>query len=382
MATEAELTRWGKVLEQIVTTYDMKPSGVRLLVESGKPVPPHAWPVINLAIMAPLVDLWQANAPRTGSQLYEWIRPAYAVAIALDQTSPDSTPIVEFMALVRDAREKVQNATASESNQTEDLTDETTVDGVLKDLELDVKLAVLSARLGHNGIMHLIDRRIAEAGRAATRREQPPPPQLDLVSLESVDQLSYRTMSHAEIRTMADPGVMTTEEFIAGDQLADRAPILKYFASLWVTHLITQWDELYRPLLARLHGADPDDVVSELFADLNKFRQDYVHNRGVATSRSSKNKRLNWFSRGDAMIPTSANYDQLLHELHRELPLLAHQPVPKARPNRSAIKGEVPTELVKLFEKAAGARGLGVSAALEAAIKNWIDESDGPGGQA
>jgi hypothetical protein len=375
VATEAELTRWSKVLDQIVTTYDMKHSGVRMLVESGGTVPPPAWRVIDLAIIAPLVESWHANAPVPGSQLHEWIEPAYAAATGLDQTSSDAAPIVDYMALVRKAYEMVQHA-SGEVNGAEGRTDDIAAESVLKDLELDIKLAVLAARLGHNGIMNLINDRIAKTSRAATRGDQGPPPHLDLLSLESVEQASYRTMSHTEIRSMADPGVMTPEEFMSGDELADRAPILKYFASLWVTYVATQWDELYRTQLAEVHGCDSDDIVSELFRELNKFRQDYVHNRGTATSRSSKNKRLTWFARGDAMIPTLANYDQLLQELQRELPVLAQRPVPKERPTKSAIKAEVPTELVKRLEKTSGARGLGISAALEAALIKWIDNAE------
>ena len=48
---------------------------------------------------------------------------------------------------------------------------EVTAAGILNDLELDFKLAVVAARLGHNGIMQLIDGWIRDAGRAATRAE-------------------------------------------------------------------------------------------------------------------------------------------------------------------------------------------------------------------
>jgi hypothetical protein len=38
--------------------------------------------------------------------------------------------------------------------------------------------------------------------------------------------------------------------------------------------------------------------------------------------------------------------------------------------------------MVKRFEKAVGAAGLGVGAALEAALAKWTYENDGPGGRA
>ena len=46
-----------------------------------------------------------------------------------------------------------------------------TAAGILNDLELDFKLAVVAARLGHNGIMQPIDGWIRDAGRAATRAQ-------------------------------------------------------------------------------------------------------------------------------------------------------------------------------------------------------------------
>ena len=41
-----------------------------------------------------------------------------------------------------------------------------TAAGILNDLELDFKLAVVATRLGHNGIMQLIDGWIRDGGRA------------------------------------------------------------------------------------------------------------------------------------------------------------------------------------------------------------------------
>lgn len=48
------------------------------------------------------------------------------------------------------------------------------INALWNDLDLDLKLAVLVARLAHNGIMSFIDRRISDAARAATRRKPEP----------------------------------------------------------------------------------------------------------------------------------------------------------------------------------------------------------------
>lgn len=251
-------------------------------------------------------------------------------------------------------------------------TEPVSLESLLNDLVLDVKLAVLVARLGHNGILQLIDRRISVSARAATQEETEPKPYLDLLTMEATDAPSYRTMSYSDIRAMADPGVATIEEYLHGDPKAEQAPILKYFAAQWVTHITTLWDEHYRPALAELHSCEKSKIGSELFADLNKMRQDYVHDQGVATGKQPKNKRLSWFQEGDQMIPTSEDYENLFAEVQAELEFLRRAPAPKTTANRTAIKGTVPVDLRSLFETTAAAAGLGANAALEEAVQLWI----------
>ncbi|OBI86049.1 hypothetical protein [Mycobacterium sp. 1245805.9] len=363
MATENELQRWGQVFDRILIPYDSPMSAVRMLAEASRPFPhTQAVGVAALMLIEPLTAAWDADPPPKGSELSEWIGPAYAAAKSINLSSTELGQFVEYIELVRQARDRIAGMGPENF----------TLESVLRDLELDFKLAVLVARLGHNGILQLIDRRIVDAGRAARREESPPAPNLDLLRLEATETSNYRTMSYSDIRAMADPGVMTLEEYLHGDPEAERAPILKYFAAQWVTHMTTLWDEHYRPNLAALHGCEKIDVASDLFADLNKMRQDYVHNRGWATAKQAKNKRLRWFEQGDSMIPTGANYEQLFKALQSELDLLAQPPVPKDKPNRTSVKGQVPIALRSLFEQTAAAVGLGTDAALEDALTKWV----------
>ncbi|WP_324666309.1 HypotHetical protein MUW33_2131 [Mycobacterium canetti] len=364
MATENELQRWGQVLDTILIPYDGPASAVRRLAKARRPFPhTQAVGVAALMLIEPLTAAWEAGPPAEGSDLSEWIKPAHLAAQSIDRTSTDVDQFVNYIDLVRQARNHINGASP----------ENVTVASVLRDLELDFKLAVLVARLGHNGIMQLIDRRIQEAGRAATRQEPAPKLYLDLLTLQATDIASHRTMSYSDIRAMADPGVMTLEEYLHGDPQEERAPILKYFAAQWVTHTTTLWDEHYRPSLAALHGCEKNAIASELFADLNKMRQDYVHNRGAATTKQEKNKRLRWFEPGDIMIPSSGHYEQLFKELESELHLLAQPPVPKDKPNRTSVKGQVSVDLKNLFEQTAAAAGMGPDAALDEAITRWIE---------
>lgn len=365
MATENELQRWGKVLDRILIPFDGPASAVRLLDKAGRPFPhQQAVHVTAAALVEPFTSAWDASPPTEGSDLREWLIPAYSAAGAIDLRSTDVKPFIDYVELVRQARDRLRDTTPETAT--------VTVDRLLRDLELDFKLAVLVARLGHNGILQLLDARFAAESRAATRQQPRPEAHLDLLSLEATDVANYRTMSYSDIRAMADPGVMSLEEYLQGDPEAERAPILKYFAAQWVTHMTTLWDEYYRPSLATTHGLEKCDVGSELFADLNKLRQDYVHNRGYASGKQAKNKRLKWFQQGDVMIPSSENYEQLFTELQSELLILATPPAPRERPTRTSVRGKVPVGVRDLFEQAAAASGLGVDAALADALTKWI----------
>jgi hypothetical protein len=363
VATENELRRWNQVLDRILIPYDGPGSAVRLLVKAKRPFPhTQAVRVTAAVLVKPLTAGWEAAPSAKGSALSEWLAPAYSAAKSIDLKSTDTKQFVDYIELVRQARDRLRDTDP----------DNVTIDSVLRDLELDFKLAVLVARLGHNGILQLLDRRFEAEARAATRQQDATAAYLDLLSLKASDISNHRTMSYSDIRAMADPGVMTLDEYLRGDPEAERAPILKYFAAQWVTHMTTLWDEYYRPSLAEIHGCSKDDVGSELFADLNKIRQDYVHNRGRASQKQVKNKRLNWFQQGDLMIPTSENYEQLFVELHSELALLAEPPAPRQAPTRTSLKGQVPVDVRNLFEQVAAAAGLGIDAALEDALTEWI----------
>ena len=363
VATENELQRWGQVLDRILIPYDRPACPVRLLERAGRSFPHRqAVRVTATMLVEPLTAAWVAGPPPEGSDLWEWLADAYSAAQSVDLESTDVKQFVDYIELVRQARNRLREASP----------ENVTVDSLLRDLELDFKLAVLVARLGHNGILQLLDGRFEKEGRSATRQQPAPAPHLDLLSLEATDTPSFRTMSYSDIRAMADPGVMTLEEYLRGDPEAERAPILKYFAAQWVTHITTLWDEHYRLSLATIHSCQKNDVGSELFADLNKMRQDYVHNRGLASGKQAKNKRLKWFEQSDLMIPTSANYEQLFGELQSELALLAEPPTPKEAPTRTSLKGQVPVDIRKLFEQTAAAAGLGIDAALEDALTEWI----------
>jgi CRP/FNR family transcriptional regulator, cyclic AMP receptor protein len=53
-------------------------------------------------------------------------------------------------------------------------------------------------------------------------------------------------------------------------------------------------------------------------------------------------------------------------------------PPPKPKPARSKVNAPVPTELVERFEQAADIAGVGVAAALEDALTQWVERNSAP----
>jgi hypothetical protein len=365
MATEQERDRWLKTLQNILTLYDNKPSPVRMMVERGMSFP-HAQAVSAMIAVfgGSLVEAWESEPPT--SDLRGCIESAYQSAKRLDPQNNDSAQLGAYISTLRTAIECV-GVNVSDTHTPEE---------VLADLALDAKLAVLSARLGHQGIMRKIDERLQETSRGVTRGAVPGHRYLDLQTMQATSEPSNRTVGYTDLQSVIDPGYATTEEYVRGYDESDQPTVLKYFAAQWVIYITTQWDELYRDQLAVAHGVSKNDVRSELFADLAKLRQDYVHNRGKASRKNSaRATKLTWFAEGDEMIPTHADYDQFYRELELEAASLVRRPEP-IEENRVNIGGTVPAELRLRFDQAADAAGLRASEALEAALTAWVESGE------
>jgi hypothetical protein len=100
------------------------------------------------------------------------------------------------------------------------------------------------------------------------------------------------------------------------------------------------------------------------------MRQDYVHKARGICKNSARNKVLKWFRKGDNMIPTHANYCQLLADFPAQ-ELLTAKPSP-APVQRQQVPAKADPALIRQFEEAADAEGIGKDAALEAALSTWI----------
>jgi hypothetical protein len=143
---------------------------------------------------------------------------------------------------------------------------------------------------------------------------------------------------------------------------------MKQFAAQAVVEFFTEWEEYYRPALATALDCSEDDIRINYFGDLRNMRQDFVHNRGICRN-SARNKVLKWFAKGQIMIPTPANYSELLTTFPAEQ--LRIKPPPFVK-ERKRVEANATAGLVDRFEEVADAKGLTKDAALDQALTQWI----------
>jgi hypothetical protein len=55
----------------------------------------------------------------------------------------------------------------------------------------------------------------------------------------------------------------------------------------WIVTIFSRWEHYYRPRIAKLGEAEPDQVMCPLFGDLRLRRHDVVHNNAIASTRHS-----------------------------------------------------------------------------------------------
>jgi hypothetical protein len=92
-------------------------------------------------------------------------------------------------------------------------------------------------------------------------------------------------------------------------------PIDTGLGSQLVIVLYANWEGEFRPRLARLVGCDPEDVKVPYFGDLRRFRNDILHNQGVA-EKSAHCEIFKWFAAGD----TVQIVGERVHDLIARLP--------------------------------------------------------------
>ncbi|MGU3586923.1 hypothetical protein ACLBYD_27705 [Rhodococcus sp. C26F] len=364
MATEQSLERWTKTLDEVLAPMQMSMPLLRKMERFA--APRQAEGAIR-GLTQPILDAWQSDPPPPGTEIYRIIKPIHQAAQSLNPADDRIQQVSVYYDAVTAAKEKINDLDKEGTSMT--------VDEILIDMELELKLSVLVARIGHQGIMSLVDERRALAGRSVTTGHELPI-HFDLQAMKPVPDKSTTTISFAAVLAKANPGSLTPDEFVRGDLNADKAPVLKRFAGQWIVSFYTEWEDLFRKQLASAHGCTVDDIRSQFFQELGRMRNDFGHGRGIC-QKSASNKILKWFARGDQMIPNHENYQQLFDEFAKALDELRDAPVAAAKKtDRQPVRGKVPPTLNTEFDRTvAGLSGISVDEALEDALRSWIDRN-------
>jgi hypothetical protein len=351
------IERWDKILHETEIKRQCFVVPLEVLVP-GHPRFDQGFHLTVDALTKDFKDAWRSDRPAEGSDLYAALERVAHATSEFDFTQPAAPQVSRFLEAIAEARRQLADGGCASPQE------------VIADLENFVKVSVLVARVGHQGAMQIVDKEIQERNRSINKATDRAPQFLDLNTMKWVEKPSKTTISLSVFMAMVDPGIATIQEMFQ-PQAADenQAPILKQFAAQWVVHVYTEWEEYYRDALAAALDCDPNAIRSEYFADLKRMRQDYVHKmRGIARN-SAKNKVLKWYRRGDNMIPTHANYLQLLTDFPGE-DLLTPKPVPPEQ--RKPINANADPKLVRQFEEAADRLGLNKDKALDQMITEFL----------
>jgi hypothetical protein len=245
-------------------------------------------------------------------------------------------------------------------------------------MRLALEVTLLVAGTSHLGSMTVIDDELQDRNRSvSTTGIIPPPSYFDLAT----GQISKKP-SDTSINLRAFAALVAPEPAYEWSDALDPSQsaqpwIMKQFAAQAIVTYYTEWEEHYRRELARAHGCSIYDFQINYFGDLSRLRQDYVHRRGICgNSNSEFCEVLKWFNKGDIMIPTPANYVQLLTDFPADE--LRQTPV-AVETGRDQIKGSASIPVLRAFDSLAGTERKKRGEALDDALSDWTDKNRPPG---
>ncbi|OBH10952.1 hypothetical protein [Mycobacterium sp. E1747] len=360
MATPEAIQRWRSVLLDI-EKLDGLPRGHEIRAQLGRPPASANWRDVNATPIYGMVqgsltslvhDLWSVDPP-TDPALTAVLEPVRDTAMKFTPFKPLLPQWDQYIDTVRAARQ------AMESQQF----GQPTVDEIIHEMLLSLKTSVLLSGTAVIGSWTVIATEIARRYASFAAPITLPLRFYDVASKEMVDHPSPTTLSLAAIKAIIDP---------VRDDAAElsQPPGMKQFAAQVIVDFYTDWEEHYRVQLATAHRCEKYDFQINYFGDLGKLRHDYVHNRGIC-SNSAHCETLNWFSTGDLMIPTPANYLQLLTEFPSDE--LRRRPS-RVETGRAPVRGSANIPILREFEKVARDVHGSVGPALDEALADWTNK--------
>jgi len=361
VATPEAIQRWRSVLLDI-EQLDGLPRGQDMRAKLGAPEAIANWSTVNgtfiygtvRGFLTSLVnDLWSVDTP-TDPALTAVLQPVMDAARSFTPFKPLLPQWDNYAVVVREARQALEAQQFGKP----------TVDEIIHEMSLSLKTSLLLASTAVLGSWKVIATEIARRYLSFAASIALPLRFYDFESKGMVDRPSPTTLSLAAIKAIIDP-VRDDEAQLS------QPPGMKQFAAQVIVDFYTDWEEHYRVELARAHQCDKYDFQINYFGDLGKLRHDYVHNRGIC-SNSAHCDTLKWFGAGDLMIPTPANYVQLLTEFPADG--LRRRPS-RVDTGRAPVKGTASIPILREFERVARDLHGSVGPALDKALAEWAREN-------
>lgn len=343
------------------------PSGQRLWRQLSTPDARHNYQLINSSplygyiqgmLTIPFLHLWSTDAA-TDPPLAALLEPVWNAVIAFTPHQELLPQWERLAAAVRSARRALDTEPMGKP----------TVNEIIADILSSLRTTLLISCTGQQGSTRLITEELLRQIRSFGQPITLPMRRFDLATNKMVDHPSRTTLNLEGFKYFANRDSPASDGTGSVEELPESQPaVVKQFAAQAIVDFYTDWEEYYRRELAAAHECSHYDFQIDYFGDLNRMRQDYVHNRGVC-SASAYCKILKWFSQGELMIPTPQNYVELLSVFPGDE--LRQKPSPRTTgTDRVTIRASTP--VIREFEKLAGQVRESKGDALNEALSEWI----------
>jgi hypothetical protein len=361
VATPEAIQRWRTVLLKVEQTQAL-PSRQKVRAELNTPQAVAHWQQVNTTLIYSSVrgfltalvhDLWSVDAP-IDPVMKAAIQPVLDAAMAFTPWKPLLPQWDNYIERIQEARQILDAQQFGEP----------TVDEIIHEMSLSLKTSLLLSGTATLGSMKVLTEELARRYVSFLTPITVPLRFYDFASKSMVDHPSPTTLSLAAINAIIDP--------VREDNASlPQPPGMKQYAAQLIVEFYTDWEEYYRVELAKAHQCSKYDFQINYFGDLGKLRHDYVHNRGVC-SNSAHCDTLTWFSTGDLMIPTPANYLQILTEFPGDE--LRRRPS-RVETGRAPVRGSASVPVLREFERVARDLHGSVGPALDEALAEWTTKN-------
>jgi hypothetical protein len=140
-------------------------------------------------------------------------------------------------------------------------------------------------------------------------------------SINELDQLNYLYIT-GDPNTSESKLMISTTQGVAKLRNGKDGPNTVFLTRMLIVAIYQLCEDEYRARFASVKGLAKNEITSELFGDLRRYRQSIVHNRAVAIAEVANNRILRWTNPGSPVKPSSEEIRELLFSIDKEIKLL------------------------------------------------------------